>query len=209
MKTRMYRAELVWMGLACAVALWSGPARAANGSGGAVGVRIPGQSEGVRALRNQDRAFSLLVEAFREVRCQQIRSECDTRLRAAAAVGELKSGLVIETKLRSLEMLQALLLRVGEHECAGGMQQVATQVDRMQVAYECARRLDVEELGAPVDSAVDLRGAAKQLDQYVVIGSKDPYCLSTGDFALIPAGMVLYDAPPSELPVETTLERCQ
>lgn len=109
----------------------------------------------VRTLLNQDAAFSLLLEAFREVQGSMIRNDYQARLQAA-------------DRLRDPQKRQAVVW-MSDLERHLRQQKLAVQVERLQTTYAYARRNDERTAGIDVPSAVNLNAAATALREFVVV----------------------------------------
>lgn len=109
----------------------------------------------IQGLRNQDAAFSLVLEAFREVQGSMIRSDYDTRTRAAE-------------RLRDSQKRQAVVW-MSDLERHLRQQKLAVQVERLRTTYAYARRHDEQTAGINVPNAVNLDTAAAKLREFVVL----------------------------------------
>ena len=106
-------------------------------------------------LRNQDKAFSLLIEAYRQVQGYIIESDYDARLQAIAGLTDPKAHR------------QALVLAKQERDLR--RQKLYGQMGKLNTAYSTARDVDVREVGLNVPSEVDPIAASKQLQTFVFI----------------------------------------
>ena len=109
----------------------------------------------VGELRNQDAAFSLLIEAYQQVQNGLIQSDYDARLQAAAKLTD------VEQRRRVIALArQERDLRV---------QKLSGQLGNLSTTYDYARQRDEREAGIAVPSNVDTRAAAVKLRDFLVI----------------------------------------
>jgi uncharacterized protein YdcH (DUF465 family) len=135
----------------------------------------------VSELRNQDSAFALLIESYRQIQARLIQNDYEDRARAAATIGSLKDRrrvLVLAKQERDLR-LEKLLAQLGA----------------MSTNYDYARQIDEREAGVVVPKNVDTVQAAHRLKQFVVI---TPDSVEQASAKTIPASNYLL----SELPAE-------
>jgi hypothetical protein len=111
--------------------------------------------EPARRIQNQDAAFSLLLEAFREIQGSMIRHDYETRLSAA-------------DRIRDPEKRRAVVW-MSDLERHLRQQKLAVQVERLQTTYGYARRNDERAAGITVANTVNLDAAAAQLRDFVVL----------------------------------------
>lgn len=130
--------------------------RADSSEPDAVVPTIPSKpSAAISELRNQDSAFALLTEAFREIQTRLIQNDYEARVRAANALESLKTRrqvIVLAKQERDLR-LQKLMLQLGN----------------MNSGYDYARQVDEREVGVVVPSHVDTIEAANRLKTFVVL----------------------------------------
>ena len=132
--------------------------------------RVAHSCDSVCQLHAQDWAFALLIETYREYRCNQIEAEYGRRTRAVAGLSAVPddSG-VVHAPLRFVQQLQELLGDVAAAERNRGLQLIHTQVNNFQSLYDCARKRDEEALGVMVAKTVDSRAVVRELKQYLVV----------------------------------------
>lgn len=129
------------------------------------------KADPIAELRHQDSAFSILIEAYRQLQSYLIQSDYDTRLKAAGELTDLKTRrrvTVLATQERDLRM-----------------KKLYGQLDNLTTAYDYARQRDERAAGVETPSAVDTTAAAERLKDFVVI---------TPDAGAMPARTVFLDA---------------
>jgi hypothetical protein len=140
----------------------------------------------VSELRNQDAAFSLLIEAFRQVQGRIIQNDYEARLKAASALDDLKTRRRVVVLAR-----QERELRV---------QKLYHEIGNLSLTYDHTRQDDERAAGVEVPAQIDTAHAAKTLMDYVFIApaAND----ESGEFKTktVPAGNYLLDKMPE--PVE-------
>ena len=121
-------------------------------------------------LHAQDWAFALLIETYREYRCNQIEVDYANRTRAVARMADApNTNGIVHAPLRFVQQLQELLGEIAAAERNRGLQLVHTQVNNFQSLYDCARKDDELTIGATVAKTVDNRTIAQELKKYVVL----------------------------------------
>ena|SRR5579859_6437657 len=140
----------------------------------------------VSELRNQDGAFSLLIEAFRQVQGRVIQNDYEARIKAAHGLDDLKARrnvIVLANQERDLRL-----------------QKLYHQIGNLNVAYGHSRQEDERVANVEVPVHIDTAHAAKTLMDYVFIApaGKD----SSGEIRTktVPASNYLLDKMPA--PVE-------
>ena len=109
----------------------------------------------VSELRNQDAAFSLLMEAFRQIQGRIIQNDYEARIKAANALGDLK------TRRRVVELAnQERELRVAK---------LYHQIGNLNLTYDNTRHDDERVANVEVPVHIDTARAAKTLMDYVFI----------------------------------------
>jgi len=109
----------------------------------------------VGELRNQDAAFSLLIEAYQQVQNGLIQSDYNARLQAAA-------------KLTDMEQRRRVIA-LARQERDLRVQKLTGQLGNLSTTYDYARQRDEREAGIAVPSNVDPRAAAAKLRDFLVI----------------------------------------
>jgi len=126
--------------------------------------------ESVCQLHAQDWAFALLIETYREYRCNQVEVDYANRTRAMARLADApNTNGIVHAPLRFVQLLQELLGEIAAAERNRGLQLIHTQVNNFQSLYDCARKNDELALGATVTNTVDNRSIAQELKKYVVL----------------------------------------
>ena len=159
-------------------------------------------------LRSQDGAFSLLIEAYRQYQSRQIQSDYEARLRAANAMSNERSSLVIASASQGLLTLRAFVVMLAEKERDLRMEELQTQVVNFRSAYSCVRRVDERELGATVPTAIDTRKAAAKLRNFKIIA---PGTLAKADLKTsqsISSDAVLLDTPEVTPAEDQVIQSC-
>ena len=160
-------------------------------------------------IQAQDQAFALLLESYRQYRSFRIQALYEERVSAASAVGTENGSMIIASDSEGLRALRGWVLHLAEKEREISLQQLQADVGNMSSGYKCVRRLDEERVGQKVASAMDMKRAATQLKDYVVIAEGVP---NNGDFHLIhavPSSAIMLDAASVIPGTETPIEGCE
>ena len=140
----------------------------------------------VSELRNQDSAFSLLIEAFRQVQGRIIQNDYEARLKAANALDDLKT--------------RRHVVGLANQERELRLQKLYHQIGNLNSTYDNTRHDDERVANVEVPVHIDTAHAAKTLMDYAFIApaGKD----SSGEIktTTIPAKNYLLDKMPA--PVE-------
>jgi len=138
-------------------------------------------------LRNQDEAFSLLIEAFRQVQGRVIQNDYEARIKAANSLGDLKTRrYVIELAKQERE------LRV---------EKLYHQIGNLNLTYGQTRRDDERALAVvDVPVHIDTHRAAHTLMDFVFIAPTPPDKNGEIKTTTVPAKNYLLDKLPP--PVE-------
>lgn len=158
--------------------------------------RIIKYCDEVCELQSQDQAFSLLVESFRQYRAFRIQAQYEARISAASAFGDENGSLLIHSDSRGLRALRGWVLHLAEQERELNLQNLQHQVENLRVAYQCARRADMDRIGQWVASQVDTDQAAKKLTDYVIIAAGNPTEDTFTTIDPVPASTVFLDVSP-------------
>jgi hypothetical protein len=140
----------------------------------------------VSELRNQDSAFSILIEAFRQVQGRIIQNDYEARIRAANALESLK------TRRRVVELAnQERELRVHK---------LYHQIGNLNQTYDNTRHDDERVANVDVPVHIDTVHAAKTLMDYVFIAPATDEKSGEIKTKTIPASNYLLDKlpPPAE-----------
>lgn len=115
----------------------------------------------IAELRNQDEAFSLLIEAFRLVQGRIIQNDYETRIQAANALPDAKTRRnVVELAKQERELRAAKLSR---------------QIGNLDLTYDHTRVDDKRALAvANVPVHIDTKRAAKTLMDFVFVAPTAP-----------------------------------
>jgi hypothetical protein len=160
-------------------------------------------------VQAQDSAFSLLIEAYRQFQSYQIEQDFQARLRAAAGLNERENGtLIIDTHSQALQTLRAWVEELARKERELRFEQLHERVANFHTAYNCARRLDEDEVGFPVANRVDTRSAANEIRSYniIALGSATTPLRTV---KASPASSIFFDAPPADVPSERLIAPCE
>ena len=128
----------------------------------------------VSDLRNQDSAFSLLIESYRQMQTFMIEGDYDKRLRGASLVKDAKDREHIETLAAQERDLRLAKLR--------------TTLGGFNAAYDTSRHESERNAGIQVPSEVDINAANEKLRKFVPF---TPHDFGPGDNQpshLLPAG---------------------
>ena len=140
------------------------------------------RADPVSELRNRDSAFSLLIEAFRQLQARLIQSDYEARLRAAASLDNLKTRrkvVVLAKQERDLRL-----------------KKLYGQLATLNTAYDYSRDIDEREARVVVPKNVDTVAAAAKLKDFVVLTPASVGLPSSSAEKTIPASFVLAaDAP--------------
>lgn len=128
----------------------------------------------VSNLRNQDSAFSLLIESYRQMQTFMIEGDYDKRLRAAALVKDPKERGHIETLAAQERELRLAKLH--------GM------LEGFGAAYDTSRRESERAAGIHVESEVDIKAANEKLRKFVPFTPHDFGPGENQPSHLVPAG---------------------
>jgi hypothetical protein len=140
----------------------------------------------VSELRNQDSAFALLMEAFRQIQGRIIQNDYEARVQAANALGDLK------TRRRVVELAnQERDLRV---------RKLYHQIGNLNLTYDNTRHDDERVANVEVPMHIDTAHAAKTLMDYVFIAPATDEKSGEIKTKTVPAGDYLLDKLPP--PVE-------
>lgn len=159
-------------------------------------------------LQAQDMAFSLLVEAYRQNKAYRIQSVYEARMNAASAMSEAHGSLLIHSDAEGLKTLRAWVMELAEQERQLAMEELHREVERLKIAYGCARRADEHQLGTTVPSRVDITAAAARLASFSVIAGGRFSAAGLKLMKPTSAQSVLLDAADPNVPPEG-IEPCQ
>jgi len=109
----------------------------------------------VSELRNQDSAFSLLIEAFRQVQGRFIQNDYEARIKAANALDDLK--------------MRRRVVVLAKQERELRVQKLYHEIGNLDLTYDHTRRDDERAAGVEVPVHIDTGHAAKTLMDYVFI----------------------------------------
>ena len=167
--------------------------------------------DSVCQLKNQDMAFALLIETFRQFRSCQIETDFQTRLRGADKVGSggAGDGWVIESTSPVMLKLREYIKFLAGQERELRMGQIQTQVVNFENAYRCLRRVDEQTIGVKVPSAVDRQAASQKLKEYVIIAEGPVAAVKPVQPKALSAQFVLYDAEPAAAFPSQMTEACE
>jgi hypothetical protein len=141
------------------------------------------RADPVSELRNRDSAFSLLIEAFRQLQSRLIQTDYEARLRAAAQLDNLKTRR------------QVVVLAKQERDLR--LKKLYGQVATLNTTYDYSRKVDEREAHVVVPSNVDTAAAARKLKDFVVITPASAGLPDSNDGKTIPASVVLADGAPT------------
>ncbi len=135
-------------------------------------------------LRNQDSAFALLMESYRQIQTRLIQNDYEARLQAAQHLDDFKARR------------QVISLAKQERELR--LQKLTGQLTNMNSGYTHARYVDEREAGVTVPVSVDTRVAAKQLQNFVVITPESVERVSDTSAPTLPASHYMLSKLPQD-----------
>lgn len=141
----------------------------------------------IAELRNQDSAFSLLIEAFRQIQGRIIQNDYEARIKAANALSDLKT--------------RRYVFQLAKQERDLRVAKLYHQIGNLNLTYDHTRRDDERARAvADVPVHIDTRHAAKTLMDFVFIAPTAPDKNGEIKTTTIPAKNYLLDKMPE--PVE-------
>ncbi len=141
----------------------------------------------IAELRNQDSAFSLLIEAFRQIQGRIIQNDYEARIKAANALRDLKTRRYVAELAKEERDLR--------------MEKLYHQIGNLNLTYDHTRRDDERALAvADVPVHIDTGHAAKTLMDFVFIAPTAPDTTGEIKSTTVPAKNYLLDKLPD--PVE-------
>ncbi len=141
----------------------------------------------ISELRNQDSAFSLLIEAFRQIQGRIIQTDYEARIKAANALSDLKT--------------RRYVCQLAKEERGLRVAKLYHQIGNLNLAYDDTRRDDERAIAvADVPVHIDTGHAAKTLMDFVFIAPTAPDKNGEIKTVSVPAKNYLLDKMPD--PVE-------
>ena len=137
----------------------------------------------VSELRNDDSAFSLLIEAYRQLQNNIIQVDYDARLQAASGLTDVKTRR------------QVIALAKQERELR--LRKLYGQVSNLSTTYDLNRQRHEREAGIEVPSTVDTTAAAEKLKDFVVLTPATENVSDIASIKSVPARTVLLDTRPT------------
>ncbi len=174
-----------------------------------VSQRIQKYCDPVCELQAQDGAFSLLIEAYRQFQSRQIELNYESRLKAAAHLGQDPDSLVIGTTLTSVQTMRAWIEALAEKERDLRLEQLQTRVANFTTVYHCARKADEIAVEQPVASKVNTRAAARQLMTWRLLTLGSPARANFQAVASRPAADIFLDSAPADIWPEQLVGPCE
>lgn len=205
MKIALGMGAIVWLLVAARIAS-ANPSGADNGP---VSQRIQQYCDPVCELQAQDSAFSLLIEAYRQFQSRQIELDYESRLKAAAHLGQEPDSLVIGTTLTSVRTMRAWIKALAEKERDLRLEQLQTRIANFTTVYHCARKDDETTAGLPVASKVDIRAAVPQLRTLRLLTLGSPTIANFQTVISTPAADVFLDSTPADTWPEQLVGPCE
>ncbi len=146
-----------------------------------------GPADPIAELRNQDSAFSLLIEAFRQIQARIIQNDYEARIKAANALGDLKTRRYVAGLAKEERDLRVAKLY--------------HQIGNLNLTYDHTRRDDERALAVTdVPVHIDTGHTAKTLMDFVFIAPTAPDKNGEIKTTTVPARDYLLDKLPD--PVE-------
>jgi hypothetical protein len=141
----------------------------------------------IAELRNQDTAFSLLIEAFRQIQGRIIQNDYEARIKAAHALSDLKT--------------RRYVAELAKEERSLRVEKLYRQIGNLNLTYDHTRRDDQRALAvADVPVHLDTGHAAKTLMDFVFVAPTAPDKDGQIKTTTVPAKNYLLDKMPD--PVE-------
>lgn len=141
----------------------------------------------ISELRNQDTAFSLLMEAFRQIQGRIIQNDYEARIRAAHALSDLKTRRYVAELAKEERDLR--------------VEKLYHQIGNLSLTYDHTRRDDTRALAvADAPEHIDTKRAAKTLMDFVFVAPTAPDKNGEIKATAVPAKNYLLDKMPD--PVE-------
>jgi hypothetical protein len=141
----------------------------------------------IAELRNQDSAFSLLIEAFRQIQGRIIQNDYEARIKAANALSDLKTRRYVAELAKEERDLR--------------VEKLYHQIRNLNLTYDHTRRDDERALAvADVPVHIDTGHAAKTLMDFVFVAPTAPDKNGEIKTTTVPAKNYLLDKMPD--PVE-------
>jgi hypothetical protein len=140
------------------------------------------KADPVSELRNDDSAFSLLIEAYRQLQNHLIQVDYDARLHAASHLTDIK--------------VRQQVTALAKQERDLRIQKLYGQISNLSTTYDLHRQGEEREAGVESLSTVDTTAAAEKLRNFVVL---TPATENASDFRSIksvPTTTVLLDTRP-------------
>jgi len=152
---------------------------AENSDSEAVPASIQAHPGPVADLRNQDSAFSLLIESYRQMQTFMIEGDYEKRLRAAALVKDAKERDHINTLAAQERELRLAKLR--------------NTLGNFNTAYNSSRHVTEKTAGVSVPNSVDTKAANDKLRSFVPFTPSEFGPSENQPSSLLPAGaMMIY-----------------
>jgi hypothetical protein len=174
-----------------------------------VGSRLRKYCDPVCQIQSQDSAFSLLLETYRQFQSYQIETDYENRQRAIAGIRDEDGSLVIASTSKGQQTMRSFMLALARREYDLRMQKLSTEVVNFRSAYGCVRKMDEDEVGEPVNNRVDMRAAADQLKNFVILSSGPLARADLRSARAVPASTVLVDAPPVDPDPRDVIDPCE
>lgn len=171
--------------------------------------RIKTYCDPVCEVQAQDKAFSMLIEAYRQIQSYQIQSDYEQRLKSAAAVGEEHGSLIIQSSLEGVRTLRVFIEELAKREKVLRMEQLQERVANFHTVYSCVRRVDEEDVGEAVPKRVDTEAASAKLKGYVIVTLGSPATANYRMAKAAPASKIFLDAAPVMIPPDRLIQSCE
>jgi hypothetical protein len=140
----------------------------------------------IAELRNQDTAFSLLMEAFRQIQGRIIQNDYEARIKAAHALSDLKTRRYVAELAKEERDLR--------------VEKLYHQIGNLNLTYDHARRDDARALAvADVPVHLDTGHAAKTLMDFVFVAPTAPDRNGEIKATTVPAKNYLLDKMPDRI----------
>jgi hypothetical protein len=136
----------------------------------------------VSELRNHDSAFSLLLETYRQFQNKLIQIDYSNRLSAAMCLADVttrKQTVALVRRERDLRI-----------------RRLTAQLVVFSVMYDHSRQFDKQKVDNPSGAGMDRKGAARELQNFVVITPAADAPQGAEPFQTLPSSAVLLNQCP-------------
>jgi hypothetical protein len=197
------------LGFSLSAAGQPAPASLRNTKSPTVSTRLQTYCDPVCELQAQDSAFGFLIEAYRQFQAHEIEVNYQSRLKAAAQLGQEPDSLVIGTELNSVKTLRTWIEVLAEKERDLRLEQLQTRIANFKTAYHCTRKAEEISVGQPVASKLDPRLAARELTTLRLLDLGSPVNANFQTVTSRPANSIFLDSAPAEAWADQLVGPCE